>query len=217
MSRSRRLQDQVWQDWLRMAEKTLAGAGRVAWQSADEKQAEIELFAKVTGQPPMHDSSWRNSMTWTAATLLGISIEQGLKALIIRRSPDGEVLAVHDLLALWKSLPCEDHEGIAEEAGRFRSRVAGTRFDDSPDLSEVQALAAVICHHRDVFEFTRYHLENHRQGMAGPLRENLGLWVVAVSTYGYAKRLEPVMPPEAGLSPGEQPVPTLPRQRRTTT
>ena len=215
MSKSRRLQDQVWQDWLKMSEKALAGAGRIAWQSAGERQVEIALFGKVTGQPPMHDSSWRNSMTWTAATLLGLSIEQGLKALIIRRSPDGEAIAEHDLVALWEELPHEDQAGIAEEAGRFRSRSAGTRFDDSPDLSEVQALAAVIGHHRHVFEFTRYHLESHRRGMAGPLTENLGLWVVAVSTYGYAKRLEPGTALASGLSPGEQAAPTLPRQGRS--
>ena len=191
MGRARRLKGQVWHDWVRMAEKTLAGAGRIAWQSPVERQAEIELFGKVTSQPPMHDSKWRNSMTWTAATLLGLSIEQALKALAIRRSPSSEVIATHDLVALWNELPEEDHEGIAEEAGRFRRRVAGTRFDDAPDLSEVQALATVICHHRHAFEFTRYHLESQRRGTRGPLTENLGLWVVAVSTYGYAKRLQP--------------------------
>ena len=174
-----------------MAEKTLAGAGRIAWQSPAEKQVEIELFGKVTGQPPMHESRWRNSMTWTAATLLGLSIEQGLKALAIRRSPGGEVIATHDLVALWDELPEEDHEGIAAAAGRFRRRVAGTRFDDAPDLSEVKALATVIRHHRHVFELTRYHLESQRQGTKGPLTENLGLWVVATSTYGYAKGLQP--------------------------
>ncbi|MDE0649424.1 MAG: hypothetical protein OXI12_03665 [Gammaproteobacteria bacterium] len=191
MSKTRLLKGQVWHDWLRMAEKTLAGAGRIAWQSPVERDAEIELFGKVTGQPAMHDSKWRNSMTWTAATLLGLSIEHGLKALAIRRSPSGEVIATHDLAALWDELPEEDHKGIAAEAGRFRRRVAGTRFDDAPDLSEVKALAAMIRQHRHAFEFTRYHLESQRRGTKGPLTENLGLWVVAVSTYSYSKALQP--------------------------
>ena len=37
-SKQRLLKAQVWHDWLRMAEKTLAGAGRIAWQSASERQ-----------------------------------------------------------------------------------------------------------------------------------------------------------------------------------
>ena len=189
--KQRQLKDQVWHDWLRMAEKTLAGAGRITWQSAAERPVEIELFGKVTGQPPMHDSRWRNSMTWTAATLLGLSIEQGLKALAIRRSQGGEVIATHDLVTLWEVLPKEDHKGIAEEARRFRKRTAGTRFDDAPDLSEVKALGAVIRHHGSVFEFTRYHLEMQGSGTGGELTENLGLWVVAIATYCYAKRLQP--------------------------
>ena len=98
--KQRQLKDQVWHDWIRMAEKTLAGAGRIAWQSATESQVEIKLFGKVTGQPSMRDSRWRNSMTWTAATLLGLSIEQGLKALAIRRSQGSEVIATHDLVTL---------------------------------------------------------------------------------------------------------------------
>ena len=190
-SRQRQLKAQVWHDWLRMAEKTLAGAGRIAWQSAAERQVEIELFGKVTGQPPMHDSRWRNSMTWTAATLLGLSIEQGLKALAIRRSQGGEVIATHDLVALWEVLPEEDHRGIAEEAGRFRKRTASTRFDDAPDLSEVKALVVVVRYHRSVFGTTRYHLEMQGSGTGGDLKANLGLWVVAIATYCYAKRLQP--------------------------
>jgi len=130
-------------------------------------------------------------MTWTAATLLGLSIEQGLKALVIRRSQDGECITTHDLFALWEELPEEDHKGIAEEASRFRKRTQGTRFDDAPDLSEVKALVAVIRHHRSVFESARYHLETHQSGTAGELTNNLGLWVVAVATYCYAKRLQP--------------------------
>ena len=99
-------------------------------------------------------------MTWTAATLLGLSIEQGLKALAIRRSQGGEVIATHDLVALWEVLPEEDHRGIAQEAGRFRKRTAGTRFDDAPDLSEVKALVTVVRYHRTVFGTTRTYLKN---------------------------------------------------------
>ena len=189
--KQRQLKDQVWHDWLRMAEKTLAGAARITWQNAAERQVEIELFAKVAGQLPMHESRWRNSMTWAAATLLGLSIEQGLKALAILRSQGGEVIATHDLVTLWEVLPAEDHKGISEEAGQFRKRTAGTRFDDAPDLSEVKALVAVIRHHRSVFEFTRYHLEMQGSGTGRELTENLGLWVVAIATYCYAKRLQP--------------------------
>ena len=192
-NKQRQLKAQVWHDWLRMAEKNLAGAGRIAWQSTAERQVELELFGKVTGQPPMHDSRWRNSMTWVASTLLGLSIEQGLKALAIRRSQGGEVIATHDLVMLWEALPEEDHEGIAEEAGRFKKRTAGTRFDDAPDLSEVKSVVAVIRHHRHAFESSRYHLEAHRSGTGGELTENLGLWVVAIATYCYAKRLQPDM------------------------
>ena len=187
----KQLKAQVWHDWLRMAEKTLAGAGRIAWQGAPERQVEIELFGKVTGFPPMHDSRWRNSMTWTAATLLGLSIEQGLKALAIRRSQGGEMIATHDLVTLWEMLPEEDHRGIAEEAGQFRKRTAGTRFGDAPDLSEVNELLAVIQHHRMVFGSTRYHLEMRGSVQGRELTDNLGLWVVAIATYCYAKRLQP--------------------------
>lgn len=130
-------------------------------------------------------------MTWTAATLLGLPIEQGLKALAIRRSQDGEVMATHDLVTLWETLPEEDHTGIAEEVGRFRNRTAGTVFDGAPDLSDVRELSSVINFHRNVFEFTRYHLEMQGSGTRGELRENLGLWVVAIATYCYAKRLQP--------------------------
>ena len=182
-SKPRQLKAQEWRDWLRMAEKTLAGAGRIAWQSPDESQVEINLFGRVTGQLPMPDSKWRNSMTWTAATLLGLSIEQGLKALAIRRS--GEASATHDLFGLWEALPEEDQKGIAEEAGRFRRRTARTRFEDAPDLSEVKALVEMIHHHRYVFERTRYHLQRQGAGRSGALTENLGLWVVAVATYCY--------------------------------
>ena len=174
-----------------MAEKNLAGAGRIAWQNDAERQVEIELFGKVTGQPPMHDPKWRNSMTWSAATLLGLSIEQSLKALVIRRSPTGEVIASHDLITLWKLLPQEDQEGIAEEAGRFRKRTMGTRFEDAPDLADVNALVAVLRHHRSTFEFSRYHLEGRQSRTRGDLTDNLGLWVVAIATYCYAKRLQP--------------------------
>ena len=190
-SSQRKLTAQVWHDWLRMAEKTLAGAGRIAWQSVAEMQVEIQLFGKVTGQPKMHDSRWQNSMTWTAATLLGLSIEQGLKALAIRRSQDGEVMATHNLVKLWETLPEEDHKGIAEEAGRFRNRTAGTGFDRAPDLSDVKELFAVLHFHRNVFEFTRYHLEIQGSETGGELRKNLDLWVVAIATYCYAKRLQP--------------------------
>ena len=91
-----------------------------------------------------------------------LSIEQSLKALAIRRSRVGEVIATHDLVKLWEELPEEDHTGIAEEARRFRKRTSGTRFDDAPDLSEVKALLDVMCHHRNVFESARYHLEMPR-------------------------------------------------------
>ena len=50
---TRQLETQVWHDWIRMAEKNLAGAGRIAWQSAAESEVEIELFGKVTGHPPI--------------------------------------------------------------------------------------------------------------------------------------------------------------------
>lgn len=187
----RQLKGQVWHDWLRMAEKNLAGAGRIAWQSGAERQVEIELFGKVTDQLPMHDSRWRNSMTWSAATLLGLSIEQSLKALVIRRSPTGDVIASHDLVTLWELLPQEDHEGIAAEADRFRKRTTGTRFEDAPDLADINAFVAVLRHHQSTFEFSRYHLERRQSPTRGDLTQNLGLWVVAIATYCYAKRLQP--------------------------
>lgn len=190
-SKRKQREPQIWHDWLRMAEKSLAGAGRIAWQGPDERQGELELFGKVTDQPVMHDSRWRNSMTWVAATLLGLSIEQTLKALAIRRSQDGEFIATHDLVTLWEALPKEDHEGIAEEAGRLRKRTAGTQFDDAPHLTEIKSVVAVIRHHRRVFESSRYHLEARPSGSRDDLTENLGLWVVAIATYCYAKKLQP--------------------------
>lgn len=101
-------------------------------------------------------------MTRAAATLLGLSIEQTLKALAIQRSQVGAAFATHDLLTLWEALPQEDHEGIAEKVDRMRKRTAGTRFDDAPDLSEIKSVVAVIRHHRRVFEASRYHLETRR-------------------------------------------------------
>lgn len=191
MSKQKVITGQVWHDWLRMAEKNLAGAGRIAWQSSSEMQVELELFGKVTAQPAMHDSRWRNSMTWAAATLLGLSIEQALKALSIRRTPNGECIATHDLVTLWEALPGEDHQGIVEEVDRFRKRAIGTRFDDSPDLSDLKSVVAVIRHHRCVFESGRYHLEARGSRSRGELTENLGLWVMAIATYCYAKGLQP--------------------------
>ena len=188
MGMPRQLKGQVWQDWIMMAGKSLAGAARIAWQSESERRVEMELFAKVTGSPLMRDSMWRNSMTWSAATLLGLSIEQGFKALAIRRSSSGSVVATHDLVTLWEALPEEDHDGIAEEARRFRRRVAGTRFDAAPDLSEITALVPVIHHHRHVFQFSRYHMEGQSHGSSGGLTENISLWVVAIVTYCYARK-----------------------------
>ena len=45
-SKRRKLPAQVLHDWLRMAEKTLAGAGRIAWQSEAELLTEIQTVRK---------------------------------------------------------------------------------------------------------------------------------------------------------------------------
>ncbi len=94
---AQRLLQQNWLDWLRMAERTLAGASQTVWQNRDEMAANNTLFAKVTGQPLMNEREWRNAITWTAAAVLALSAEQSMKAIAIRASPNGECFKTHDL------------------------------------------------------------------------------------------------------------------------
>ena len=105
-----RLTQQIWLDWLRMAGRTLAGASQTVWQDRDEMAANNALFAKVTGQPPMNEREWRNSITWSAAVLLALSAEQSMKAIAIRTSPNGECLKTHDLECLWNDIQPMDRD-----------------------------------------------------------------------------------------------------------
>ena len=189
---------QSWYNWVRMAEKTLVGAARMAWHSEDERTLDISLFGKVTGLPPMTVATWKDSVTWTATVLLGLSIEQCLKALIIRASSDGEYPHHHNLLRLWDELGDCDRQGIADEIVALARRTAGTRFDAFPTPATLTEVRAIIRHYQDVFEKARYHLESLHEDkprnvmqQITTLARNGELWKLALAAYGYAKRLAP--------------------------
>ena len=190
LKKSRRLAQQNWRDWLRMAESTLAGVSQMVWQNRDEMDAQRTLFAKVVGSPHMAEREWRNAITWAGATILSLSAEQSMKALAIRASSNGECCKTHDLKLLWNELCMKDRRGIEKAAGQLHERTKGTRLAEGPLLTGIGQIEKVVDDHRSTFEHTRYYKETRRNNQQNNLIGNLELWKFALAALIYAKGLE---------------------------
>ena len=189
MTKSNKLTQQNWGDWLKMAEGTLAGVSQMVWQNRDEVHAQISLFAKVIRAPNMAEREWRNAITWASATMLSLSAEQSMKALAIRTSKNGECCKTHDLKLLWIELCSEDKKGIEKAARQLRENTKGTRLAEGFPLAEIGQIEKVIDHHRSTFEQTRYYKETRRNNQQKDLTGNLELWKFALAALVYAKGL----------------------------
>ncbi len=189
MNKSKRLVQQNWRDWLRMAEGTLAGASQMVWQNRDEMNGQRTLFAKVTGPAFMSENEWRNAITWSGATLLSLSAEQSMKALIIKASSNGECCKTHDLKLLWNELCQKDRQGIEKTARQLHEYTMGTRLAEGPQLTGIRQIEKIIDHHRTTFEHARYYKDTQRNTQQNALTGNLELWKFALSALMYAKKL----------------------------
>ena len=180
----RRLTHQFSSDWLRMAGQTLAGAAQMAWQSPDEIDANRSLFEKITGRPAFDQPSWRRSLTWSGAVLLGLTSEQSMKALKIASTKDGSCLRTHDLARLWSDLIPEIQQGIDIELINVRARASSTTLG-----SGTLAAQDIVQIHPNVFESARYHSELKIGEPYFELTHNIELWQLALSSYLCAHRL----------------------------
>lgn len=178
------LTNQSWSAWVHMAEGSLTGASQMAWQNKNDMNVNRTLFGKVTDREPT-EYQWKNSITWFAASLLALSAEQSMKALVIKKSPNGECRKTHDLECLWKDLQLDDRRRVAEAAQRLKDRTRGTRFDEAPYLTSIKELAEIACHHKNTFEDARYYLQTKK--VRKDLTKNLELWKFALSLFEYAR------------------------------
>ncbi|MCY4613339.1 MAG: hypothetical protein OXB94_06945 [Nitrospira sp.] len=169
-----------------MAEGNLAAASQMAWQSADEVAEQRTLFEKVSGRPT-DESDWRNKVTWAAAVLLALSIEQSLKTLAILTSTDAGCLKEHDLHLLWLDIPEECREGVRCELVAFRRRIAGTRLEQAV-LSDPDE---TVFEHRHTFERSRYYNETGGK-RSDDLGHNVDLWQLALAVNAFVQRVVPV-------------------------
>ena len=164
-----------------MAEGNLVAASQMAWQSRDEVTEQRTLFEKVTGRPT-NEADWRNRVTWAAAALLALSVEQSLKTLAILTSPNRGCLKKHDLHLLWRDILEECREGVRHEFVIVQRRVAGTRLEHATLSGPDETVQA----HRHTFERARYY--NEFAGThAGSLAHNIDLWQLALATNGCAQ------------------------------
>ena len=181
---AKKLTHQSSSDWLRMAGQTLAGAAQMAWQSPDEIDANRVLFERVTGGPTFDHPTWRRSLTWSGAVLLGLSTEQSLKALKIASSEDRSCLKTHDLAELWSDLMPEIRQGIDLELYNVRVRASGTTLGSGTLGAE-----EIVQIHPNVFEAARYNSELKTGEPYFELTHNIELWQLALSSYLCAQRL----------------------------
>ena len=142
------------------------------------------MFAKVVGEPPLDDRTWRNSVTWGAAVLIALSAEQSLKAVAIRRSR-GACLLTHDLTKLWGDLEHEDRIAIAQRIGEIRSRTRGTKLGDAGTAATADEIVRA---HQDTFVYARYYRETRQSESGGDLVLNIDLWQFALAAYMHAHR-----------------------------
>ena len=166
-----------------MAEGNLAAASQMAWQSTEEVAQQRTLFAKVSGRST-DEADWRNKVTWAAAVLLALSIEQSLKTLAILTSTDAGCLKEHDLYLLWCDIPTECQEGVRRELDAVRRRVAGTRLEHAA-LSDADETVRV---HRHTFERSRYYNETGGKH-SGDLVHNVDLWQLALAANAFVQRV----------------------------
>ena len=178
-----RLSWQSAETWSRMAEGNLAAASQLAWQSASEVAEQRTLFEKVSGRR-IDEADWRNKVTWGAAVLLALSVEQSLKVLAIRTSADEGCPKEHDLQLLWCDIPEECREGVRREVSAVRRRVAGTRLGHVA-LSGADETVRV---HRHIFEKSRYYNETGGKRY-GNLVHNVDLWQLALAANACARRI----------------------------
>ena len=76
----------------------------MVWQSVEEKRANNELYAKVTGRNTLAVSEWNQSVTWSGSVLLALSTEQSMKSVAILRSKDRGCLKTHNLSVLPRAM-----------------------------------------------------------------------------------------------------------------
>ncbi|MCY4301781.1 MAG: hypothetical protein OXC68_08605 [Aestuariivita sp.] len=163
-----------------MAQGTLAAASQMVWRTPTEVEEGRHLFAKVTGQSVLGDQIWRNKVTWGAAVLLALSVEQSLKAVAIKRN--GTCLQKHDLTKLWNDLDYKDRGTIAHQLSEVRNRVRGTNLDDAGTAATADEI--VYCH-QETFLLARYYKER-RSKPSGDLARNIDLWQFAMAAYLHA-------------------------------
>ena len=180
-----RLVGQNAKTWSRMAEGNLAAASQMAWQSREEVAEQRTLFEKVSGRP-VREADWRNLVTWAAAVLLALSIEQSLKTLAIQTSTNSACLREHDLHLLWCDIPEECRKGVRRELHAVRERVAGTRLERT-ELSDADETVRV---HRHTFERSRYYNETGGR-RSGNLVHNVDLWQLALAANAFVQDVAP--------------------------
>ena len=164
-----------------MARGTIAAASQMVWRTPEDVADGRQLFAKVVGEPPLDDRTWRNSVTWGAAILIALSAEQSLKAVAIRRTR-GACLRTHDLAKLWGDLEAEDRVAIAQRIGDIRSRTRGTKLGDAGTAATADEIVRA---HQETFVHARYYGET-RENASGDLVLNIDLWLFALAAYMHA-------------------------------
>ena len=180
--RQHRLTGQLWSQWAEMARGTLAAASQMVWRTPADVMDGRQLFAKVVGELPLDDRTWRNSVTWGAAVLIALSAEQSLKAVAIRRSR-GACLLTHDLIKLWGDLERQDRTAIARRIGEIRSRTQGTNLGDGGTAATADEIVRA---HNVTFVHARYYMET-REGASGDLILNVDLWQFALAAYMHSR------------------------------
>ena len=172
-----------WVYWLRMAGGFLAGASQMVWQSSDEVNEQRALFHKVAGFPVYGDWIWRNSITWTGAAILALSVEQSMKAIAIYRGRQRS--KTHNLKVLWDRLDEPDRNGIERELERVRQRCRTTKLGEWNLEGGAEAIVRV---HKGTFEMARYYLEDRAGQAPAELKHNIELWQLAFAVFLYGQR-----------------------------
>ena len=176
-----------WVYWLRMAGGSLAGASQMVWQSSEEANEQRALFDKVAGYPVYGEWIWRDSITWIAAVILALSLEQSIKAIALYRV--GKYAKTHDLKDLWESLEEQDRNGIECELQRVKQRTHTTKLGEGNVKGGADAIVRV---HAKTFEMARYYQEDRPGQPPAELTHNIDLWQLALAAFLYGQRHLPV-------------------------
>ena len=161
----------------------------MVWQSSDKVKEQRALFDKVAGLPVFGEWIWRNSITWTAAALLALSLEQSMKAIAIYRGWELPKIKTHNLKLLWDKLEEEDRKGIERELERVRGRAKATRLGEWKLKGGADAIVRA---HEATFEMARYYLEDRPGQAPMKLKHNIELWQLAFAVFLYGQCNLPV-------------------------